>query len=554
MAQRRSGWEELRAEVLAMDPLALGKLERMLPPADLLMIRQILDESTENGWRSSPAAMAHHLSDPVIDENGDSKPGYELWPHIQLLGKKFAGSVTGSEPAHQIWNLPSQYGKTSLMGVWGPVWALDRNPKLRIMFVSYDADKAVNEAGEARDIAERHADRLRFRLRPDRRARGLWRTDQGGGLYATGVRGAITGFPADMLLLDDLLKGWIAAHSEAERELVWNVWRSQLRMRMQSPTSPIIVSGTRWHEDDYFAKLIKQGEEDPHADQFEVTKLPALAVEGDLLGREVGEPLAPARFSRSEVLTRKATLGSYLFQALEQQDPSPEEGGEIKRAWWKRSASLPPKFDDVASSWDLKLKDKEAGDYCVGQVWGRTGSTFWLIDQVRGQWPQAATRVGVALMLVRHPEIRRHFIENAGYGPEVMKELREAAPEYRLSDDMADMVGVTQHERPLVEAVLHRGVGAILPVIPKGPKPVRVRAISGKIEAGNVVLPEGKDFAEQLISEAAAFPRGSHDDAVDAMSQALSQMSGSAATAQPARGAVARSPRRTWRTTGLDRR
>lgn len=525
------GWSRLADVVLAMQPAELAALERRLPPEDVARIRRVLDTYTERGWRSNPAAMAHHLT------GGE----YRLWRHTRLLSRQFAGAFTGDADPHQIWNLPSQYGKTTLLGVWGPVWALDRDPSLRIMFVSYDADKAVNEAGLARDLAERHADRLRFRLRRDQRARGLWRTDQGGGLYATGIRGAITGFPADVLLLDDLLKGWQAAHSAAERDFVWNVWRSQLRMRVQANTSPIIVSGTRWHEDDYFARLEKAAASNPAADQWEVTRLAAIA-EGDAdpLGRSPGEALEPERFPVEEVLARRATLGSYLWTAMEQQRPAPEEGGELQRSWWRWSSAFPDRFDDTATSWDMKLKDKEAGDYVVGQAWGRSGSTFWLRDQVRGQWSMAAARVAVVLLAVRHPDTRRHFIENAGYGPEVMDLLREADPDYMLSDQMADLLGVTATERPEVQAQIRRGLTGIVPVKPVGPKTVRVRAVSGKIEAGNVMLPEGRDFAHSLVDEAAAFPNGAHDDQVDAMSQALSRMAKTQGTIAVAKGSVAR--------------
>lgn len=522
----------LRETVLGMAPELLPELLEQLPPRDAAEVRRIIESATDDGWRSTPATMAHELTEGA----------YRLWPYVKLLGRRFASAFNGTGPAHQMWNLPSQYGKTTLLGVWGPVWALDLDPTLRLMFVSYDADKAWEEAGKARDLAEAHAGRLRFRLRRDQRARGLWRTEQGGGLYAVGMRGAITGFPADALLLDDLLKGWQAAHSHAERDFVWNVWRSQLRLRVQGGHCPIIMSGTRWHEDDYFARALAAAEADEHADQFDRLVLPAIAEEDDPLGRAPGEALEAERFPVSEVLSRRATLGSYLWSAMEQQRPAPEEGGEVKRSWWRWESTIPDRFDDMLSSWDPKLKDSEMGDFVVGQVWGRTGSDFWCIDQLRGQWNFTTTKLAVALMAVRHPRVSRHYVEATGVGPEVMQNLKAPSPGYEVDEQIGSQLGMTADERAAVQLLVRQGIPGLLPVNPKGSKSVRLRAVSGLIEAGNVHLPERASWAPGLVDEAAAFPNGAHDDQVDTLSQALSKLSRGKASVKVATGRVTRAP------------
>jgi phage terminase large subunit-like protein len=417
------------------------------------------------------------------------------------------------------------------------IWALDYDPTLRIMYVSYDADKAVEEAGLARDDAERHADQLRFQLRPDRRARGMWRTDQGGGLYATGVNGAITGFPADALLADDLFKGWQAAHSATVREFVWNVYRSQMRLRIQGPRCPIIVAGTRWHEDDLTGRLRAAAKANSEADQWHVTRIPTLADgDDDPLGRQPGEPLETRRFPIEEVLARRATMGSYLWASLEQQLPAPEEGGELKRAWFRLDDRMPDRADDWLTSWDMKLKDKETGDYVVGQCWARTGTDFWLVDQLRGQWNQATTINAICLMYVRHRDARRHIIENTGNGPEVMETLRHGMPGYEVDDDTAGLLGMTEDERQQVSELRQRGMPGLVPNNPKGSKEVRARAVSPYAEAGNVHLPAGSSWTGGFLDEIAAFPKGSHDDQVDAFSQALTKLAKGPATARAATG------------------
>ena len=56
---------------------------------------------------------------------------------------------------------------------------------------------------------------------------------------------------------------------------------------------------------------------------------------------------------------------------------------------------------------------------------------------------------------------------------------------------------------------------------PKGTKEVRLANASSLIEQGKVWLPETKPWIDGFISELQAFPAGSYDDQVDAMTQAI---------------------------------
>lgn len=502
-------------------------------PDDLTVAELALGSVASIGWRATPATMAAHLD-----------PDFNLWPYVTLLGNSLRDAANGQDP-HQIIEMPSQYGKTTILMRF-VAWLLDHDATLRIMYVTYDAVKGIKEGGACRDFCETHADSLSFRIRRDRRSARSWETTKGGGLYSTGIGGAITGFPQDVLLLDDLIKGWQAAHSEGQRELAWSIYRSQIRLRIQSPDQAIIQAGTRWHEDDPAARLMADAERDPAADQWKVIRLPAIAEapspdspdpllrQPDPLGRKPGEILEPARFPEREVLARRAVLGTYLWSAMEQQRPAPEEGGEILRAWWEWYSSPPRKFDDAVCSWDTKLKDKEGGDFVAGQAWGRTGSDFWFLEALRGQWNFVTTKTAVVLMGVRYPWIKRHLIENAGNGPEVIEQLRAPQPGYKVSEEVRSLLGITDDELPKVNAVFRRGMAGLVPITPKGDKTARMRAHTGLIEGGNVHLPDGDAGAHQLVDEAAAFPRSTHDDSTDACSQALKRLSRGRASTAPA--------------------
>jgi phage terminase large subunit-like protein len=510
-------------------------LARQRPPARAAAHRAVGTVSAA-GWRSSPDAMAVHLT-------ASSPTPMKPWRYVKLLGDAFRRAVTGESP-RQIWNLPARYGKSTMASQWGPAWALDRDPSHRIGLTSYGDLLALRNARAVQDIVEANASNLHVRLRKNRKAAGRFETPEGGGIIAAGVGSALTGIGLHGLVVDDPFKNWQEAHSENKRQTVWDWYRAVARLRLESDDAWIIVCMTRWHEEDLSGMLEAQdivGE----GEGWEVVRLPAIAETPDLnstipsmrlpdpLGRAPGEVLEPERFSVESVKARATALGSYLAAGLEQQRPAPAEGGEIMRAWWQWADAAPPRFDDSLTSWDMKLKDKTGGDYVVGQTWGRTGSDYWAVDQLRGQWNLVTTKTAIALMAVRHPKVKRHIIENTGNGPEVIDQLRSPQKGYVVAEEVASALGMTRDERTKVQALMRRGMSGIIPENPKGDKVARVRAQTPLIEAGNVHLLE-RDWATSLVNEAASFPRGAHDDQVDAMSQALKRLAkGPASTRAP---------------------
>lgn len=516
--------DELADQLSLMPDQDRARFLDRLPPDQATLAERALGRRNQQGWRADPNTMAVHLT------HGARKP----WAYARLLATKFVEAIRGQD-TRQLWNLPSQYGKTTCLVTDGVPWALQDNPRLRIMYLSYDANKAVEESRKARDMIEEHPE-LGIRIRPDIRAAGKWNTPQGGFLYATGIHGAITGWPIDVLLVDDLLKGWQEAHSETARNTVWTILQSSGRMRLQGSHCPIIMAGTRWHEDDPFGRALFPKEDSPYLERWTLVRLPAIAEQHnpdsddfysrqpDPLGRAPGEVLEPERFDLLECRRRFAAVGTYLGNAMEQQRPGPEEGTDIKRAWFQLSESVPPRFDVGISSWDMTMKDKETSDFVVGQVWGRLGSARWLLDEFRGQWDQGTTANAIALCKVRWPWLQAHVIENTARGPEVIAELSQAMPNYVVEDATAVKLGMTEAERRQVQQLRRLGMTALLPENPKGDKRIRMRAFIPTIEGKNVWMWVRAPWLAGFLAEVTAFPNGANDDRVDAMSQALKRL------------------------------
>ena len=62
---------------------------------------------------------------------------------------------------------------------------------------------------------------------------------------------------------------------------------------------------------------------------------------------ENDKSLWPERYNTETLLKIKAAVGSYTWAGLYQQEPSPAEGGIIKRAWFKYYKAYPAKFDEI---------------------------------------------------------------------------------------------------------------------------------------------------------------------------------------------------------------
>jgi predicted phage terminase large subunit-like protein len=267
------------------------------------------------------------------------------------------------------------------------------------------------------------------------------------------------------------------------------------------PDAPIMIVMTRWAEDDLAGwQLSQESEDEPerwHIVNFEAIKEeyapkfpPTCTVEPDW--RQPGEALCPERFDLAKLIKIKKRLGEYFWNALYQQRPSPLEGSHFKRSWWQYYKVLPSDFDMVIQSWDCTFKDTNKSDFVVGQVWGKRGGQFYLLDQVRDRMDINATITAIRALSAKYPNSTAKLIEDKANGPAVI-------------------------------SMLEREIPGLIPIEPEGGKLVRAVAIAPFVEAGNVFLPDPSitSWVGDFVGEFSTFPNGSNDDMVDSTSQAI---------------------------------
>ena len=378
---------------------------------------------------------------------------------------------------------PPRHGKSELISKYFPAWWILHRPKDRIILASYEASFAETWGRKVREIVEEYGQYFGVFLRKDSKRASSWETTEGGGMYTAGVGGPITGKGANLLILDDPIKNAEQALSNTYREKTWDWFNSTAYTRIE-PGGAVIVMHTRWHEDDLAGRLGNTG-------KYLAVNFPAIADQEDTLGRDPGEALWPKRFPVDTLLEIKEQIGSYWFNALYQGRPSPPEGSIIKREWFRHyEDNETPLGGFWIQSWDLTFKDTKDGSFICGQVWARDGANFYLIDQVRFRGDFVETIDRIKNMVAKYPKTRAVLVEDKANGPAVISSLKREIP-------------------------------GIVPVDVKGSKEARAHAVSPLFESGNVWVPKGKKWLGEYIEEMITFPAASHDDQMDATSQAL---------------------------------
>ena len=453
---------------------------------------------------------------------------------------------------------PPRHGKSQLVSRLFPAYWVSRHPQLFCAIASYSAELAYAHSREAR-----HYYRLSgHALSKDSAAVGNWLTPQRGGCIAAGVRGPFTGKGYNLGIIDDPYKGPEDAKSALHRERLidWlkSVWFTRAEPGQSSdgqwlPAAQVVVQ-TRWDHQDMTAWLLAQEGQGPeggeHPEHWTVLNLPAIAEPISIAmpipptctrvpdWRQPGEPLCPERVPLAVLQRIRTRLGSYWWNALYQQRPSPAEGLLFRKAWIQSplptAPGQPRRYAPLVLSCDLSFKDGKDNDACGFALLGLLEPQRHLAVQARRQGLALATNAAGA----QRPG--PHTPEAAG-AQDPWAELQiEALWAHRQRLDLPGVIkfllaslaslerqGLRPHavliedaaNGPAVCQLLRRQVPGLIAITPKGSKASRAHAVAPLVEAGQVRFARKSD---SLVEELLAFsPRGGIDDQVDAFTQGV---------------------------------
>jgi len=458
----------------------------------------LLDEQAIRHARQSLRAFVEWAW-PILEPGTPFSPNW----HIDLICE-YLEAVTAGEIRHLVINIPPRYMKSLLVSVLWPCWEWSRQPSMRYIFSSYAEGLASHHSlSRRRLIRSRPYQRFapEVRLTRDQAEKLEFHNTMGGIMVATSTGGSITGKGGNRLIIDDPHSP-TQAESDAQRQQALDFFNYTLSTRLDDPKRDVkVLVMQRLHTRDLTAVCLEQG--------FEHLCLPALAPSrttvdfprsGRTVVREIDAPLWPERQGVADLEHQRQVLGSYGFAGQYQQQPVPRDGGMFKVEWWQYWDHAPARFDEIVQSWDLSFKDGDGHDYVVGLVAGRVGACVYLLDRFKAKASFTETCQAIKRMVATHPATRIVLIEDAANGPAVV-------------------------------SALHKEIRGILAVTPEGGKRSRAAAVEPQIEAGQVFLPRPRfadgqlrfehAWVEDFVEQCSVFPKGEHDDDVDALTQLL---------------------------------
>lgn len=412
------------------------------------------------------------------------KPFFENW-HVKLIAETLERMYAG-EIKRLIVNVPPRSGKTDLVTRFFPVWALCRNPRLKFIATGYSTTLTQTFSGQARDyfcaVTTKQIFPRQSALKEDINTKENWATVDGGGYYATGSGGSLTGIGADYLLLDDVLKAE-DADSDIVRVGVNNWFEHTMVSRLDNLTDGrIIVISQRLHDDDLPGYLM-QKEAEGLGEKWHRIIIPAIAEKDDAYRKE-GESFHEERFP-IEFLRNLQNRDKVNFSCQYQQTPISKESQEFHEEWFRYYEYI-PMGGRIFTACDPAFTKNKTSDYSA--------------------------------------IITGKFIEDKMYVIEyTLARLNPAELEdkliYHIRKWQPEKVGIEAYQAQvtigysLKNRLLKEGLSTTIEDIRQsGDKLSKIRRLIPLYRNGQIYHKAGmSELEEQLIK----FPRGTHDDLVD---------------------------------------
>jgi predicted phage terminase large subunit-like protein len=420
-------------------------------------------------------------------------PGQRLTPnwHIDAICYHVQQMVTGAARKRLNLNLPPRTLKSFIVSIALPAWVLGRNPSTQIICASYSDELSTKFSRDCRALLETPFYKRVFprtKLNPKKASEGEFETTKRGSRLATSVGGTLTGRGGEVLIVDDPIKA-NDAESEVARKAAIEWFRNTALSRLDDPAESLVcIAMQRLHVDDLSGILIEQG--------WPSLVLPAIAVEAadypvgedEVYHRPAGELLQPERDSAEAIDELQRDIGSRVFAAQYQQNPTPSDGNMIKAAWLGRYDRAPQRssFQRVVLSCDPAGKAGPHNDYTAITIAGVQQQALHLLHVSRGHWTVMQMQAQI-IGLVAQWQVDLVIVEDTSSGMGLIQLLQEQAR---------------------------------LPVVGRKPdadKETRMLRQQGRFEAGRILLPNEAPWLAEFEKELLEFPGSRYDDQVDAL-------------------------------------
>jgi predicted phage terminase large subunit-like protein len=416
--------------------------------------------------------------------------------------KKLCHFVTDNKNRKKLILMPRGHLKSTMITVGYSVQSIVNNPNIRILLQSATWEMAVDFLTEIKRHLRENEDLIKLygdltigatEWSSDRIA--ITRTDQnikGPTVKAAGIETNLVGSHPDLIIIDDPHN---RDNSQTAEQIESVINRFRDCIDLLEPGGQLIVIGTRWNVVDLYGWI---QDKDNHVYQdFDV--MVEKSFEGDIETGEGFVSLWPDKFPLKELQSRLRADGWYQFSSQYQNNPIPEQDATFKRETFQTYDPLDIRGKEMIRimTIDPAISLDKAADYTGIVTCGiDTFGNIFILDIWRG-------RVLPAELINKVFEIYENFkpnhvgIETVAYQKALAYSIREQMNQRRRYLPIEE---IQPHERS---------------------KDQRIKGLQPLYENRKVFHPKDHRMKFYFEQELVEFPRGGHDDMIDAFSYAL---------------------------------
>lgn len=474
--------------------------------------------------REKMLAFGHMMMPDTTDQDNSEVSEYQASAPAKCLCSLIEEIELGHKKRVAV-SMPPQMGKTINLSIFGAAWIWGRNPRARIVIVSYSQTRAEELGLMLKQLLESPQYQQVFpdvRLDPLAKSRSYIQNRKGGRIMLAGVGGAITGKTADYFFIDDPIKG---EDDESDLtptalERLWS-WFFKVAYSRGSSKTRILITHTRWAEDDLIGRLCDPNHPERNkrfkgiSEKWFYLNLPAVVTDpklADVLGlslqpsndndviQQFGDKPMSSLWPENKSLAFFAEWkqgDSRSFSALAMGQPAPDDGVFFLKEHLVEYDSidkLPANLTKYGAS-DHAVSVKQGRDYTVvGCIGIDEFDNIWVLPDVIWERMETDTTVDSILHHLKKHKPTMWWAEDENirkaFGPFLLKRM---------------------HEEKIYGTVID-------PIRPAGDKKTRARSIQGRISMKKVFFPSFAPWWADAKAQMLRFPFAANDDFVDFMS------------------------------------
>lgn len=414
-------------------------------------------------------------------------------PHIKELADLLMSLYLNENSKHLCVSIPPRHSKSSIMTLAFPLWLIFHEPDMNILIVNAEATLSENFGIRLREYVKEYGEIFDVRVSDVKHSSThLKFEDSKGNLYKgsirlTGSNGSITGQDADILILDDIYKGFAdITPTLLDKKIDW--FKTMILQRKE-PDTKLMILHTRWASNDLQGYLMENA-----PDKYEFFSYPAI--------KDDGTPLWAERYSIEFLKAQLEEMGERLFSCIFQQRPLDETGSFFNLdnvVFHDEPFDRANKKMLVCRSWDLAYSDESKGiqrDSSAGVLMYLVNDNEYVITDIEhGQYGEYLKQ-HLLKVAERDTSNTTILIESGTVG---------GASKFLYKEYRSYLKGYRTHQSEPIGSKVDRAT------------PFRQAILDGKIHVYLTNSTVRGEFIKQLRS----FPLGKHDDIVDACAYAF---------------------------------